>query len=80
MVPTGASGHKLWHLCSTKITQDVRDYTAERGIAEETAALVQRLMEKAAELRKSEGDIYRRAGYKQESARRILPETGALFC
>src|SRR5438128_7861946 len=48
------------HFCSMKITQDVRDYAASHGIAEETAALVQGLKEKAEEFRKSGGEIYRR--------------------
>src|SRR5207247_8601305 len=48
------------HFCSMKITQDVRDYAATHGIAEETAALVQGLKEKAEEFRKSGGEIYRR--------------------
>ncbi|HKB24497.1 MAG TPA: phosphomethylpyrimidine synthase ThiC [Methylomirabilota bacterium] len=47
------------HFCSMKITQDVRDYAAKHGIAEETAALVQGLREKAEEFRKSGGEIYR---------------------
>src|SRR5207247_2233148 len=41
------------HFCSMKITQHVRDYAATHGIAEETAALVQGLKEKAEEFRKS---------------------------
>ena len=49
------------HFCSMKITQDVRDYAAKHGIAEETAAIVQGLREKAEEFRKSGGEIYRRA-------------------
>jgi phosphomethylpyrimidine synthase len=49
------------HFCSMKITQDVRDYAAKHGIAEETAAVVQGLREKAEEFRKSGGEIYRRA-------------------
>ena len=49
------------HFCSMKITQDVREYAAKHGIAEETAALVQGLKEKAEEFRKSGGEIYRRA-------------------
>ena len=48
------------HFCSMKITQDVREYAASHGIAEETAALVQGLKEKAEEFRKSGGEIYRR--------------------
>ena len=49
------------HFCSMKITQDVRDYAAKHGIAEETAAIVQGLREKAEEFRKGGGEIYRRA-------------------
>jgi phosphomethylpyrimidine synthase len=49
------------HFCSMKITQDVRDYAAKQGIAEETAAVVQGLREKAEEFRKGGGEIYRRA-------------------
>src|SRR5438093_498612 len=49
------------HFCSMKITQDVREYAASHGIAEETAALVQGLKEKAEEFRKSGGEIYRRS-------------------
>src|SRR5213593_2670544 len=48
------------HFCSMKITQDVRDYAAKHGIAEETAALAQGLREKAEEFRKGGGEIYRR--------------------
>src|SRR5262245_49448450 len=49
------------HFCSMKITQDVRDYAAKHGIAEETAAIAQGLREKAEEFRKSGGEIYRKA-------------------
>jgi len=49
------------HFCSMKITQDVRDYAAKHGIAEETAAIVQGLREKAEEFRKGGGEIYRPA-------------------
>jgi phosphomethylpyrimidine synthase len=48
------------HFCSMKITQDVRDYAAKHGIAEETAAIAQGLREKAEEFRKGGGEIYRR--------------------
>jgi phosphomethylpyrimidine synthase len=48
------------HFCSMKVTQDVRDYAAKHGIAEETAAIAQGLRERAEEFRKS-GGIYRRA-------------------
>ena len=56
-----AEGLKLTHFCSMKITQDVRDYAAKHGIAEETAAIAQGLREKAEEFRKSGSEIYRRA-------------------
>ena len=56
-----AEGAKLAHFCSMKITQDVRDYAAKHDIAEETAALLQGLKEKAEEFRKSGGEIYRSA-------------------
>ena len=49
------------HFCLMKITQDVRDYAASHGIAEEPAALVHGLKEKAEEFRKSGGEIYRPA-------------------
>jgi phosphomethylpyrimidine synthase len=63
-----ADGAKLAHFCSMcgpkfcsmKITQDVRDYAAKHGIAEETAAIAQGLREKAEEFRKGGGEIYRR--------------------
>ena len=45
-----------------KIPQDVRDYAARHGIAEETATLVQGLREKAEKFRKGGGEIYRPAG------------------
>src|SRR5262249_522451 len=48
------------HFCSMKITQDVRDYAAKHGIAEETAAVVQGLRDKAEEFRKSGGEVYRK--------------------
>jgi hypothetical protein len=34
------------HFCSMKITQDVRDYAAQHGVAEETAAIAHGLGEK----------------------------------
>jgi len=49
------------HFCSMKITQDVRDYAAKHGIAEETDAIAPGLREKAEEFRKGGGEIYRRA-------------------
>jgi len=64
-----AEGAKIAHFCSMcgpkfcsmKITQDVRDYAAKHGIAEETAALAQGLRDKAQEFRKSGGELYRPA-------------------
>jgi phosphomethylpyrimidine synthase len=49
------------HFCSMKITQDVRDYAAQHGLADESAAIAQGLRDKAAEFRKTGGEIYRRA-------------------
>ena len=40
-----------------KITQDVRDYAAKQGLADESAALAQGLREKAAEFKKV-GELY----------------------
>src|SRR5499427_871693 len=45
------------HFCSMKITQDVRDYAAKQGLADERAALAQGLREKAAEFKKV-GELY----------------------
>ncbi len=47
------------HFCSMKITQDVRDYAAEKGVADETAALEQGMAEKAAQFREAGSEIYR---------------------
>ncbi|MEZ5446874.1 MAG: phosphomethylpyrimidine synthase ThiC [Gammaproteobacteria bacterium] len=60
-------GHKLAHFCSMcgphfcsmKITQDVRDYAAAHGIADETAALRTGMAEKAREFVESGGELYR---------------------
>ncbi len=46
--------------CSMKITQDVRDYAASRGLDTETA-LVQGLADKAEEFVKTGAEIYRKA-------------------
>ena len=46
------------HFCSMKITQDVRDYAAQQGIAEEQA-LVQGMAEKSAEFVQSGAKLYR---------------------
>ncbi len=47
------------HFCSMKITQDVRDYAASQGIAEEQA-LKQGLQEKSIEFRRAGAQIYRK--------------------
>ncbi len=47
------------HFCSMKITQDVRDYAASQGLAEEQA-LKQGLEEKSIEFRKAGAQIYRK--------------------
>jgi phosphomethylpyrimidine synthase len=49
------------HFCSMKITQDVRDYAAEHGVADEAAALEQGMAEKAAQFREQGSEIYRPA-------------------
>ncbi|MET0717792.1 MAG: phosphomethylpyrimidine synthase ThiC [Pseudoxanthomonas sp.] len=46
------------HFCSMKITQDVRDYAAEHGVAE-TAALEEGMAEKSAEFRAQGAQVYR---------------------
>jgi phosphomethylpyrimidine synthase len=47
------------HFCSMKITQDVRDYAAARGVVE-GEALVRGMQEKAVEFLRQGGEIYRR--------------------
>src|SRR5262245_14106505 len=46
------------HFCSMKITQDVRQYAKEHGIADDTAAVAQGLREKAEEFKKAGAQIY----------------------
>ncbi|GIX39358.1 MAG: phosphomethylpyrimidine synthase [Silanimonas sp.] len=48
------------HFCSMKITQDVRDYAAEKGVAAETEALARGMAEKAAEFRAQGAQVYRK--------------------
>jgi len=63
-----AEGAKVAHFCSMcgpkfcsmKITQEVREYAAQQGVAAETVALAQGLREKADEFRKGGGEIYRK--------------------
>ena len=60
-------GHKLAHFCSMcgpkfcsmKITQDVRDYAREHGLAEVDEALAEGMKAKAEEFRASGGEVYR---------------------
>ena len=47
------------HFCSMKITQDVRDYAADQGVADEAEALARGMAEKAAEFRAGGGEVYR---------------------
>ena len=49
------------HFCSMKITQDVRDYAAAKGMEDDEAALAQGMAEKAAEFREAGAEIYRPA-------------------
>ena len=60
-------GHKLAHFCSMcgpkfcsmKITQDVRDYAREHGLAKVDDALAEGMKAKAEEFRASGGEVYR---------------------
>ena len=47
------------HFCSMKITQDVRDYAAEKGIGDADAALEAGMAEKAREFQAAGGEVYR---------------------
>ena len=49
------------HFCSMKITQDVRDYAAQKGL-EEQAALDAGMQEKAEEFKKTGGKLYHELG------------------
>ena len=63
-----AEGAKVAHFCSMcgpkfcsmKITQEVREYAAQQGVAAETVALAQGLRDKAEEFKKGGGEIYRK--------------------
>ena len=50
------------HFCSMKITQDVRDYAKDHGVANETDALAKGMEEKAREFREKGGEVYLQAG------------------
>jgi len=47
------------HFCSMKITQDVRDYAAQKGIADVTQAVETGMQEKAEEFKQAGGKLYR---------------------
>ncbi|MDP2399759.1 MAG: phosphomethylpyrimidine synthase ThiC, partial [Burkholderiales bacterium] len=47
------------HFCSMKITQDVRDYAAAQGVAEQEA-LEKGMQEKAKEFKQQGAEIYRK--------------------
>ena len=55
------------HFCSMKITQDVRDYAAQKGLEEEQA-LAAGMKEKAEEFKKAGGKIYVETPQAAESA------------
>jgi phosphomethylpyrimidine synthase len=55
------------HFCSMKITQDVRDYAAEKGLDEKTA-LTAGMKEKAEEFMKAGGRIYQEVSQAPEAA------------
>jgi phosphomethylpyrimidine synthase len=66
------------HFCSMKITQDVRDYAAQKGL-EEQAALEVGMREKAEEFKKAGAKIYQeidesRAGEGENVARGAAPK------
>ncbi|HEY8010753.1 MAG TPA: phosphomethylpyrimidine synthase ThiC [Rudaea sp.] len=46
------------HFCSMKITQDVRDYARDHGVADEAEALVRGMADKAREFREQGGEVY----------------------
>ncbi len=64
-----AEGAKIAHFCSMcgpkfcsmKITQDVRDYAKEKGIASAEEAVEQGMKEKSAEFRAKGSDVYQKA-------------------
>ena len=48
------------HFCSMKITQDVREYAANKGVADEAEALEKGMAEKAEEFRAQGSQLYRK--------------------
>jgi len=61
------------HFCSMKITQDVRDYAAQKGL-EEQAALEAGMQEKAQEFKRSGGKIYQEVDTTQTVTMRAAPK------
>jgi phosphomethylpyrimidine synthase len=62
------------HFCSMKITQDVRDYAAQKGL-EDQAALDAGMQEKAEEFKKTGGKLYHElAGDDAASARAVAKQ------
>jgi len=61
------------HFCSMKITQDVRDYAAQKGL-EEQAALEAGMQEKAQEFKRSGGKIYQEMDTTQIVTMRTAPK------
>ena len=61
------------HFCSMKITQDVRDYAAQKGL-EEQAALEAGMQEKAQEFKRSGGKIYQEVDPTQTVTMRAAPK------
>ena len=61
------------HFCSMKITQDVRDYAAQKGL-EDQAALEAGMQEKAQEFKRSGGKIYQEVDTTQAVTMRAAPK------
>jgi phosphomethylpyrimidine synthase len=61
------------HFCSMKITQDVRDYAAQKGL-EEQMALEAGMQEKAQEFKRSGGKIYQEMDTAQTVTMRTAPK------
>ena len=61
------------HFCSMKITQDVRDYAAQKGL-EDQAALEAGMQEKAQEFKRSGGKIYQEVDSPQAVTLRAAPK------
>jgi len=48
------------HFCSMKITQEVREYAAQKGIADITVAVDAGLKDKASEFRQQGAEVYKK--------------------